>query len=236
MCRPPALQASHTHFSLQGVSGLGAKPTSFPRRERAQCSPPPPPYTQPTPATRGQAWSYHGQAFSPLWFFFLKACASPVPSKVQTSSPIPPMHTCTTHTHMHTRSTHTISSDEEMRSSYPDPGSTAAPGRQQHFVDSSHRDINRLCSALTVAQDQRHSPPSVFPIFCSAFGLKGCEVALDPIHISFLTLHSLLTPSPLSNLLQTNEIRISGCGTQKLGFCFLLFSSQLQSGCNFQLL
>lgn len=36
LCVPPSplcLQASHTDFSLQGVSGLGAKPTPFPRRE-----------------------------------------------------------------------------------------------------------------------------------------------------------------------------------------------------------
>lgn len=181
---PLCLQASHTHFSLQGVSGLGAKPTSFPRRESPVL--PPPPYTQPTPATRGQAWSYHGQAFSPLWFFFLKVCASPVPSKVQTSSPHSPMHTCTTHTHMHTRSTHTISSDEEMRSSYPDPGSTAAPGRS----------VAALCGQLPQGHKQALLSPDsspgpeaqstfCFPHLCSAFGLKGCEVALDPHSYQF---------------------------------------------------
>lgn len=146
----------------------------------------PPPYTQPTPATRGQAWSYHGQAFSPLWFFFLKVCASPVPSKVQTPSPHSPTHTRTTHTHMHTRSTHTSSSDEEMRSSYPDPGSTAAPGRS----------VAALCGWLPQGHKQALLSPDsspgpeaqstfCFPHLCSAFGLKGCEAALDPHSYQF---------------------------------------------------
>lgn len=123
--------------------------------------------------------------------------------------PIPPCthaqytHTCTcvSHTHVHMWNTHTSSSDEEMRSSYPDSGSTAAPGRSVAALCGLPPQGHKWALlSPDSSPGQEAQSTFCFPHLCSAFGLKGCEAALDPHSYQFPDVSTISQPHPHSQI------------------------------------
>lgn len=141
------------------------------------------------PGVRLGAGSHHSRAFNALWFSFPKACASPVPNKVQT----PSRHHQHTHTaHICTRRPHTLAlpTDEEMRSFLSRSWVHTCP-RQLcgSSLWTAHRTgVSCSCSALTAAQDKRHRPTFCFTPSLLSFWLESFRGSFwIPIRINFLT-------------------------------------------------
>lgn len=104
---PLCLQASHAHFSLQGVSGLGATPTPLPRGERPMLLP----CTHNHTGHTGSGWvklTPRSGLQSPLVLLPESLCFSSSQESANAISPSPHAHTHSTRTHAHVEHTYRI--------------------------------------------------------------------------------------------------------------------------------